>query len=65
MFREMLAEDGLNQNELARRAGVTRQEISRALREGEGAAPKLPELWRKMLDASGYKLLLIRDDKAD
>ena len=57
----VLKERDISQAELARRAGVPRQNISRAL-TSESPQGKVPPIWEKMLDALGLELTVKQKD---
>lgn len=60
-FRAALKAENVSQSELARRAGVPRQNVSRAL-AGDDPQGKVPPIWVKMLDALGYELTVKKKD---
>ena len=57
----VLKERNISQAELARRAGVPRQNISRALTSSDPQG-KVPPIWEKMLDALGLELTVKAKD---
>lgn len=61
---DALKEQGISQAELARRAGVPRQNISRAL-TADTPQGKTPPIWEKMLDALGLELTVKRKEKGN
>ncbi|MFB9991199.1 helix-turn-helix domain-containing protein [Deinococcus oregonensis] len=59
-----LKEKGISQAELARRIGVPRQNINRAI-TGNDPQGKTPPLWERMLEEAGLKLVAIKKNNSD
>lgn len=59
-----MKEQGIKQAELARRIGVPRQHISRAL-TSDDARGKIPPIWEKMLSELGLELVVQKVEGTD
>lgn len=58
-----LNERGISQAELARRIGVPRQNINRAIK-GSDPQGKVPPIWERMLKEAGLKLVAVKDSES-
>lgn len=56
-----LKEKGVSQAELARRMGIPRQNISRAI-TGSDPQGKIPPIWMRMLKEAGLKIVAVKDE---
>lgn len=56
-----LKEKGISQAEFARRLGVPRQNVNRAIM-GNDPQGKTPPLWERMLEEADLKLIAVKKD---
>lgn len=56
-----LKDKGISQAELARRIGVPRQNISRAI-TGSDPQGKVSQIWQKMLAEAGLKIVAVKEE---
>ena len=57
-----LGQKGMSQAELARRLGMERGNLNRLL---QGKSGQVPEVWQKVLDELGLKLVAVPDEPGD
>ena len=56
-----LKEKGISQAEFARRLGVPRQNVNRAIM-GNDPQGRTPPLWERMLNEAGLKIVAVKDE---